>query len=39
VIEVASHNDVIQGELGLVYLMPEWGSIVGGARGVDVDDG
>ncbi len=39
VIEVSALNDVVRGEPDLVYPSPKWGSIVGKAQGVDIDDG
>jgi hypothetical protein len=39
VVKVSAQDDVIQGEPGLVYPLPKQSSIVGGARGVNVDNG
>ncbi len=38
-VEIASHNDVVCGELGAVYLALERGSVAGGARNINVDYG
>jgi hypothetical protein len=38
-VEIASHNDVVRGELNTVYFAPERGFVTGGAQGVYVDYG
>ncbi|CAK9865734.1 unnamed protein product [Sphagnum jensenii] len=38
-IEVSGHNYVVRVEFGLVYPLPKRGFIVGGVRGINIDDG